>query len=158
MTLDPGARSILGMARMNEGLTIGRLASACGVSRYALRFYERERLLPQARRSAAGYRLYGDDDVRRVRFIRRAQGIGLMLDDIRELLRIQRLSSPDQCRRVGARLRVRIEAVDERIAQLQAFREELARNLLRCERAGEEDRCPVVLDLAATDPKPRRQG
>lgn len=139
------------MVRMSEGRTIGELAGACGVSRDTVRFYERERLLPQPRRSAAGYRLYGDNEVERVRFIRRAQAMGLTLEDIRELLRVQRLRTPDQCRRVGARLRARIEAVDERIAQLRSFREELVRNLHRCERAeAEESCCPVVLDLAGT--------
>ena len=147
------------MARMSEGLTIGGLAGACGVSRDTVRFYERERLLPQPRRSAAGYRLYADDEVERVRFIRRAQAMGLTLEDIRELLRVQRLRTPDQCRRVGARLRARIEAVDERIAQLRAFREELLRNVRRCERAGaEESCCPVVLDLAANDAKEKGRG
>jgi DNA-binding transcriptional MerR regulator len=82
------------MAQMRDGLTIGRLAGACGVSRDTVRFYERERLLPPARRTASGYRLYGEDEARRVRFIRRAQSMGLTLDDIRELLRVQRLNIP----------------------------------------------------------------
>ena len=137
------------MKRMRDGITIGDLAGACGVSRDTLRFYERERLLPPARRTTSGYRLYGQDDAGRVRFIRRAQAIGLTLDDIRELLRVQRVNTPEQCRRVGARLGARIQAVDEKIHQLRAFREELARNLERCERAEvKESCCPVVLDLA----------
>jgi MerR family copper efflux transcriptional regulator len=142
------------MKRMNGGLTIGSLARACGVSRDTLRFYERERLLPAAKRTASGYRLYGDDDAGRVRFIRRAQEMGLTLEDIRELLRVQRLNTPEQCRRVGARLRARVQAVDEKIAQLRSFREELARNLERCERAeAEESCCPVVIDLGGDRPK-----
>lgn len=137
------------MAPMSEGLTIGGLADRCGVTRDTLRFYERERLLPAPRRTASGYRLYGEEDAGRVRFIRRAQAMGLTLDDIRELLRVQKLRTPEQCGRVAGRLRARIEAVDEKIAQLRAFREELARNLRRCERAESESRCcPVVLDLA----------
>jgi DNA-binding transcriptional MerR regulator len=139
---------------MRDGVTIGGLAGACGVSRDTVRFYERERLLPPARRTASGYRLYGENEARRVRFIRRAQSMGLTLDDIRELLRVQRLNTPEQCRRVGARLRARIRTVDEKIEQLRAFREELVRNLKRCERAEAEERCcPVVLDLAAIGAK-----
>jgi len=137
------------MGRMSEGLRIGELAERCGVSRDTVRFYERERLLPPARRTASGYRLYGEGDAGRVRFIRRAQAMGLTLEDIRELLRLQTLRTPEQCRRVGARLRARIAAVDQKLAQLRAFREELMRNLIRCERAASESRgCPVVLDLA----------
>ncbi len=134
---------------MSEGLRIGGLADRCGVTRDTLRFYERERLLPAPRRTGSGYRLYGEEDAGRVRFIRRAQAMGLTLDDIRELLRVQKLRTPEQCGRVAVRLRARIEAVDEKIAQMRAFREELARNLRRCERAESESRCcPVVLDLA----------
>ena len=137
-------------------MTIGEMAGACGVSRDTVRFYERERLLPPARRTASGYRLYGEAEAGRVRFIRRAQSMGLTLEDIRELLRVQRANTPEQCRRVGARLRARIQAVDEKIAQFRAFRKELVRNLKRCERAeAEESCCPVVLDLAGNDAKER---
>ena len=144
---------------MSDGFTIGSLARTCGVSRDTLRFYERERLLPPARRTTSGYRLYGQDDAGRVRFIRRAQSMGLTLEDIRELLRVQRVNTPEQCRRVGARLRVRIQAVDEKIDQLRTFREELARNLERCERAeAEESCCPVVLDLDGNGAKEKSKG
>jgi len=89
-----------------------------------------------------------------VRFIRRAQVMGLTLEDIRELLRAQTLKTAEQCRRVASRLRARIEAVDGKIAELRAFRAELLRNLRHCERAGAEPSCcPVVLDLAANGAK-----
>lgn len=134
---------------MSDGLTIGQLAARCGVSRDALRFYERERLLPAPRRTEAGYRMYREDDVVRVSFVKRAQAIGLTLDDVRELLAVRTLRTPEQCRRVASRLRARVAAVDGKIAQLRAFRRELVRNLERCERAeSEASCCPVVLDLA----------
>lgn len=137
------------MERMRDGVTIGELAGTCGVSRDTVRFYERERLLPAARRTPSGYRLYGEDDAGRVRFIRRAQSMGLTLEDIRELLRVQRLNTPEQCHRVATRLRARIDSVDEKIRQLRTFREELAHCLWLCERAeATESCCPVVLDLA----------
>jgi MerR family transcriptional regulator, Zn(II)-responsive regulator of zntA len=138
------------MRQMRDGLTIGDLAERSQVSRDTLRFYERRRLLSAPRRTASGYRLYREDDANRVRFIRRAQAMGLTLEDIRELLRAQTLETADQCRRVASRLRARIEAVDEKIAELRAFRAELARGLRDCERAGAAPSCcPVVLDLAA---------
>ena len=84
--------------------------------------------------------------------------MGLTLEDIRELLRVQRLNTPEQCRRVGARLRARIQAVDENVAQLRTFREELARNLEQCERAeAEESCCPVVIDLGGDGAEERRR-
>ena len=138
------------MRQMRDRLTIGGLARASQVSRDTLRFYERKRLLPAPPRTAAGYRLYSEDDAGRVRFIRRAQAMGLTLEDIQELLRAQTLTTAGQCRRVASRLRARIEAVDEKIAELRAFRAELARSVRRCEKAGTEPSCcPVVVDLAA---------
>lgn len=142
------------MKQMTGGLTIGGLAKRAQVSRDTLRFYERRRLLPAPRRTASGYRLYNEDDAGRVRFIRRAQAMGLTLEDIQELLRAQTLKTAEQCRRVASRLRARIDAVDEKIAELRAFRAELFRNLRHCEKAGAEPECcPVVLDLAANGAK-----
>jgi DNA-binding transcriptional MerR regulator len=132
--------------------TIGTLAIACGVSRDTVRFYEREGLLPKARRTASRYRVYGEDDEARLYFIRRAQAIGLTLDDIRGLLRQHQARTPHECRRVAALLRDRIGDVDWRLAELKAFRKLLAGNLSRCETAHSEE-CPVVLDLARQQAK-----
>jgi DNA-binding transcriptional MerR regulator len=141
---------------MLDGLTIGDLAERCGVSRDTLRFYERERLLSPPRRSASGYRLYGQADAARVRFIRRAQATGLTLDDIRELLRVQKLGTPQTCRRVATRLRERIEVLDRKIAELKAFRGELAEALAQCEEGSES--CPVVLSFARDGSKEEEIG
>ncbi len=133
-----------------NGMTIGGLAEACEVSRDTLRFYERERLLPAPRRSASGYRLYREEDASRVRFVRRAQAMGLTLEDIRELLQVKPLATPEQCRRVAALLQARVADVDRKIAELRAFRGELSASLKRCERAiARKERCPVVVDLGA---------
>lgn len=108
----------------------------------------RRRPVPAPKRSASGYRLYREEDVERVLFVRRAQAMGLSLDDIRELLGARLLRSPEQCQRVGVRLKARIEAVERQIAQLRAFREVLAENLKRCRHAESEAKCcPVVLNL-----------
>ncbi|MGH7318615.1 MAG: heavy metal-responsive transcriptional regulator [Candidatus Rokuibacteriota bacterium] len=141
---------------MMEGLRIGKLASLCGVSRDTVRFYERERLLPAPRRSASGYRLYEDGDAARLRFVKRAQAIGLTLDDIRELLSLRQARTTGECRRVADRLKARVAVVDEKIAQLRAFRRELVRNLEKCERA-DSGSCPVVLDLAVNGAKETKE-
>jgi MerR family transcriptional regulator, Zn(II)-responsive regulator of zntA len=133
-----------------DEMTIGELADACAVSRDTLRFYERERLLSPPKRSRSGYRLYQRDDTARVRFVRRAQAMGLTLDDIRELLQVRSLKTPEQCRRVAARLRARVGDVDRRIAELRAFRKELSASLHPCERAiARQECCPVVVDLGS---------
>jgi DNA-binding transcriptional MerR regulator len=137
------------MKQMKGDLTIGGLARTSDVTADTLRFYERKKLLVPPRRTAGGYRLYSEGDAERVRFIRRAQAMGFTLEDIRELLRAQTLTTAEQCKRVADRLRGRVEAVDDKIRELRAFRRELVRSLARCEQAGAEPKCcPVVLDLA----------
>ena len=74
------------MNTVTRPLTIGRLARRAGVGIDTVRFYERARLLPRPVRTASGYRTYGDADVERLRFIRRAKALGFTLDDIAELL------------------------------------------------------------------------
>jgi DNA-binding transcriptional MerR regulator len=144
------------MGRMTENtMRIGELASRCGVSPDTIRFYEREKLLPRARRTASRYRVFGADDEARVRFIRQAQAIGFTLDNIRELVRERQLHTPGECRHVAQLLRDRIEVLDRKIAELRSFRRRLAVNLARCESV-DTATCPVIVDLS--QPATRRQG
>jgi DNA-binding transcriptional MerR regulator len=140
---------------MRNDLRIGELAARCRVSPDTIRFYEREGLLPRPRRTSSLYRVYSDEDQGRLLFIRRAQALGLALDDIREMLRHERLRTPDECRRVAALLRRRIEAIDSKLAELRALRRQLARSLERCEKAS-GGACPVVLDLLPAPATKRR--
>ena len=87
--------------------TIGRLATESGVSRDALRYYEREGLLAPAAKTGAGYRLYEANAMRRVRFIQHAQHCGFTLAEIHELLDLR-----ETCNACCADVRQR--AVDKR--------------------------------------------
>lgn len=140
-----------------DGLTIGELATRCAVSRDTIRFYERKGLLPRPRRTPARYRVYGDEDTRRLLFVRHAQGLGLTLDDIRVLVQHEQLRTPGQCQRVAGLLRERIQAIDGKLAELKAFRRQLAQSLASCENADTEA-CPVVLDLSVPGAGRRGEG
>lgn len=63
-------------------MNIGQLARQAGVPVDTVRYYERQQLLPTARRSAGGYRVFGDTDLTRLQFIRRAKALGFTLDEI----------------------------------------------------------------------------
>lgn len=112
------------------GLRIGQVASRAGVSTATIRYYERAALMPTPARSEAGYRLYSARAVDELMFIRRAQGIGFSLGEIRGLLRLSR-SGVAPCGRVISLAERHLAQVDERIHQLQTFRDGLAAALER---------------------------
>ncbi len=141
---------------MRDGLKIGELAMRCGVSRDTIRFYEREGLLPRPRRTPSQYRVYSEEDESRLLFVRQAQALGLTLEDIRQLVQHDPLRTPGQCRRVAGLLRERIQAIDEKLGELKAFRRQLALSLERCEKADSEA-CPVVLELSLAGARRRRE-
>ncbi len=98
---------------MSDRLTIGELAKMAGVPASTVRYYERTGLLRRPPRSASNYRLYGEEDVYRVRFIKAAQAPGFTLDDVPELLR------PSPCRKVQRRIEERLDKVSARMRELR---------------------------------------
>jgi DNA-binding transcriptional MerR regulator len=119
----------------NGSHRIGEIAAATGVTVETLRFYEREGLLPTPVRSASGARRYGHDVVGRVRFIKQAQAVGLTLRDIHVLVKSRRNTSRSGCQKIRAVLAQRIDDIERRVREMQAFRELLADHLRACDRA-----------------------
>ncbi|TMJ16504.1 MAG: MerR family transcriptional regulator [Alphaproteobacteria bacterium] len=120
-------------------LTIGRLAAEGGVGVETVRFYQRRSLLGTPTRDA-GIRRYGAEDLRRLRFIRKAQAAGFTLEEIRELLDLDSGEDRSRARELAAR---RIEALDARIADLQRARESLKRLAAECGKGGQGP-CPIL--------------
>ena len=125
------------------GMTIGMLAKAAGVHVETVRFYQRRGLLHEPKRPAAGVRRYGEDAAARLRFIKRAQDIGFTLDEVAELLRLQR-----GCREAHDLATAKLAAVERRIADLGRVRKTLRDLLGRCE-AGSSSGCPIIESLAS---------
>lgn len=128
-------------------LTIGKLARAGDISADALRYYEREGLISPAAKSAGGYRLYGEDAVRRVRFIQHAQACGFTLAEIRDLLHL-RQNEQACCHDVRSR------AIDKKLqlaAKIRAMQTmSAALDTLIAECAGGSlplDDCPILAAL-----------
>jgi DNA-binding transcriptional MerR regulator len=106
-------------------MRIGELARELGLNPRTIRYYESVGLLPEPERTSGNYRIYGSEDVRRLRFIKAAQRLGLTLDEIGEVLAFAERGQPP-CEFVRERLRAEVAAIDARIAELQALRRELA--------------------------------
>src|SRR5947209_15946526 len=98
-----------------HSLTIGRLAAAVGVGVETVRFYQRRGLLETPARDD-GIRRYGSDDVRRLRFIKRAQAAGFTLEQIKELLDLDASNDSSGARALANE---RMVALDARIAGLK---------------------------------------
>jgi DNA-binding transcriptional MerR regulator len=107
------------------GLLIGDVAERAGVPPPTIRYYESLGLLKPPARSSAGYRRYGENVVDELRFIRKAQALGFSLDEIGEILSLAR-SGTVPCSRVLSLAQQHLAAVEERIRQLQEFRDHLA--------------------------------
>ena len=107
-------------------LKIGELAEHAEVNLQTIRYYERERLLPEPPRLSSGYRLYPDTAVRRVRFIKRAQEIGFSLAEIRELLslRVDPRRKSDEVRTLA---QTKIANIEGKIRTLKAMKTALHR-------------------------------
>ena len=105
-------------------LTVSKLADQVGTSADTVRYYERIGLLPEAERSPSGYRLYGDEAVERLRFIKRAQRFGLRLEAIAELLDVrQRGLCP--CGHTRRMLEDRVAELDEEMSSLARLRADI---------------------------------
>ena len=124
-------------------LTSGQLAKKAGVGVETLRFYEREGLLDKPARTASGYRQYPAEAVERVQFIRRAQLLGFLLKDIKELLAL-REASGDDCQDVRAKAVTKLADIDTKIKDLEAMRDELTRLAARCDGSKPAAECPIL--------------
>jgi MerR family mercuric resistance operon transcriptional regulator len=120
-------------------LTIGKLADAGGVGVETVRFYQRKELLETPKRGD-GIRRYGDADVRRLRFIRKAQRAGFTLDEIKELLELDAGHDHHRARELAKN---RIVKLDRQIADLQRARECLRRLARQCAK-GKSGPCPIL--------------
>jgi DNA-binding transcriptional MerR regulator len=107
-------------------LKIGELARQTGLSIKTIRYYERRGLLESPPRTEGGYRLYGPEEVARLRFIQRAKLLGLTLEEIRELVELAaRCNEGEIVPRLKEVLRAKLEETERKMAELSAFRQNL---------------------------------
>ena len=128
-------------------LNIGQAAKASGVTAKMIRHYEAIGLLPAARRTTAGYRVYGDAEVRVLQFIHRGRALGFSLEQIGNLLALwqDRARASADVRRLA---REHIGELDRKIAELESMKRTLAALADSCHGDQRSD-CPILDDLAA---------
>ena len=127
----------------SEALTIGKIARQAGIGIETIRFYERQGLIPSPPRSAAGYRLYPQNAVQKLRFIRRAKELGFSLKEIRELLALQ--EDPDAtCGDIMERAKQKLTDIEGRIDDLQRIRDTLKTLTDACSSDTGFSECPIM--------------
>src|SRR5258707_4861818 len=126
-------------------MQIGIVAKKIGLSVDAIRFYERNALLPRAPRTEGGFRQYGENDVATLAFIRRAQGLGFKLSEIKGLLNL-RGTRLQPCAPVRRRLQEKLVDVQRKLADLQKLEHELRLALRSCnkELRKRSAHCPIL--------------
>ena len=126
-------------------MTIGRLSKAAGVKITTIRYYESIDLMGEPERSSSGQRLYGDEAVKRLSFIRHARDLGFPIDSIRELIDLQHQPGED-CAHVDVIARRQLADVRQRLTQLEALEAELKRMVSACA-GGSIATCKVLESL-----------
>ena len=126
-------------------MQIGIVAKKIGLSVDAIRFYERNALLPRPARTEGGFRQYTESDLETLAFIRRAQGLGFKLSEIRALLRL-RGNRLQPCAPVRRRLEEKLSDVQRKLTDLHKLEHELRLALRSCnkELRKRPAHCPIL--------------
>ena len=118
---------------------IGELAKLADVTPDTIRYYEKQQMMDHDIRTEGGFRLYSDNDLQRLRFIRYARQLGFTLEAIRELLSIRIDPEHHTCQESKGIVQARLSEVEARIKELQTMRRSLQRLNDAC--------CGTVLSL-----------
>lgn len=135
-------------------MQIGIVAKKIGLSVDTIRFYERNGLLPRPPRTEGGFRRYGENDVETLAFVRRAQGLGFKLSEIRALLRL-RGNRLQPCAPVQRRLQEKLADVQRKLSDLHKLEHELRLALRSCnyELRKRDAHCPILRERTPPTPE-----
>lgn len=125
-----------------EPLSIGKLAARAAVNLETVRYYEKIGLLPLPPRTEGGHRLYGEEHVKRLIFVRRARELGFTLEEIRALLRLAD-DQQSSCAKVRVLASDHLSDVRARIADLRRMERVLKQTIGRCAE-GTRTECPLL--------------
>ena len=107
-----------------DGMLIGEVAAKRGVSRKALRRYEKAGILPPSRRTASGYRMYAPETLALLGFISQARRLGFRLDEIKRIVALKR-SGQTPCKHVLDLVHLKLENIEQALTDLAEVRGQL---------------------------------
>jgi MerR family transcriptional regulator, mercuric resistance operon regulatory protein len=130
---------------VSDNLTIGILAERGGVNVETIRYYQRRGLLHEPLKPSGGFRRYPQESVKRVRFIKRAQGLGFTLEEILGLLALDERKACLETRGIAAH---KLELIEQKLADLRKMRKSLFRLVRACDASSAGAPCPIIHLLA----------
>lgn len=133
-------------------MTVGELAKKARVNVETLRYYERRSILPKPTRTTSGYRIYGEEDVRRIRFVKQAQAMGFRLNEISELMSLA-VDDPLTCDEVREQAESKLTEIDRKLSDLRRVRKTLVRLIKSCQTGDPTGPCPILSSLKEDEPE-----
>lgn len=132
-----------------QTLTRHIVGKRAGVKIDTLRFYEKKGLLPMPHRTESNYRIYGEDTISRVQFIKRAQELGFSLKEIKELLSLK-ASPRSKCGSVRKKAETKIDEIENKVADLKRMQRSLRKLARECKGNGSVTQCPILESIDST--------
>jgi len=129
-----------------ERLTAGQLAKKADVNVETIRYYERRHILPRPTRTRTGYRIYPEEAVQRIRFVKRAQELGFSLKEVQELLGL-RATPGTTSGEIRKRAEAKIADIERKIQDLKVMHWNLTRLMNACPGCGPLSECPILEGL-----------
>ncbi|MCP4769662.1 MAG: Hg(II)-responsive transcriptional regulator [Gammaproteobacteria bacterium] len=129
------------------GLTIGRLASTAEINVETIRYYERRGLIRQPAKPRVGYRLYDNEALQRLLFIKRAKTLGFSLDEIDNLLAL----SEGQCAEVQSLAEQKLSRIKAKLQDLKRLENALQDLVRQCGSNVDQAHCPIIETLLNED-------
>lgn len=140
-----GVKRMVSIAKSESSMTIGRLAERTGVHFETIRYYQQLGLMPTPARPLGSVRRYGPDAVKRLRFIKRAQGLGFSLDEVRLLLG---LSVGEHCTETRILAQQKMRLVEDKIESLLSIKAALNKLIRACGTGKGGQGCPIIESLS----------
>lgn len=133
-------------------MKIGQLSELSECTIQTIRYYEKEKLLDPPPRSEGNFRLYDNNALSRLRFIKRCRSLGMTLAEIHQLFNLQKNQS-ESCQKVSNMIDSRVEEVQVKIKELQQLKTELKALREKCNDNSAIEACGILEDLSKTDRK-----
>jgi Hg(II)-responsive transcriptional regulator len=122
---------------------IGTLAQKANVNIDTIRYYEKRNLLIPKSRKESSFRMYDDESLKTIRFIKHAQELGFQLEEIRDLIKL-RSNTTGRCQNVRKRAIDKLEDVEAKILTLKSIQKNLKKLIEECDQRKLQESCPII--------------